>query len=75
MSPGKGTTARTTGNGFALRGLVNPTAPFHTHEGGKKHVPKSESLSKKSPSYTEYSTEVKNTPGTSTTTKTNSTSG
>jgi len=75
MSPGKGTTARTTGNGFALRGLVNPTAPLHTHEGGKKHVPKSESLSKKSPSYTEYSTEVKNTPSTSTTTKTNSTSG
>jgi len=77
MTPGKGSTARTTGSGFASRGLVNPSpqAPFHTHEGGKKHAPKSESLSKKSPSYTEYSTEVKNTPGTSTTTKTNSTGG
>ena len=77
MNPGQGSTARTTGSGFASRGLVNPSpqAPFHTHEGGKKHAPKSESLSKESPSYTEYSTKVKNTPGTSTTTKTNSTGG
>ena len=75
MSPGKGTTARTTGSGFALRGLVNPPAPLHTHEGGKKHVPKSETLSKVSPSKDVYSTEVKNTPGSSKTSKITSSSG
>ena len=75
MLPGKGTTARTTGSGFALRGLVNPTAPLHTHEGGKKHVPKSETLSKLSPSKDVYSTEVKNTPGSSKTSKITSSSG
>jgi len=75
MLPGKGTTARTTGSGFALRGLVNPPAPLHTHEGGKKHVPKSETLSKVSPSKDVYSTEVKNTPGSSKTSKITSSSG
>ena len=74
MSPGKGTTARTTGSGFALRGLVNPTAPLHMHE-GKKHVPKSETLSKLSPSKDVYSTEVKNTAGSSKTSKITSSSG
>jgi len=71
--PGKGT-ARTTGSGLAMRGLVNPSsAPTHMHE-GKAH-PKSESLSKKPPSATIKSRKVVNTPGSVTTSKTKSSSG
>lgn len=71
--PGKGT-ARTTGSGLAMRGLVNPSsAPTHMHE-GKAH-PKSESLSKKAPSATIKSRKVVNKPGSVTTSKTKSSSG
>ena len=71
--PGKGT-ARTTGSGLAMRGLVNPSsAPTHMHE-GKAH-PKSESLSKKAPSATIKSRKVVNTPGSVTTSKTKSSGG
>jgi len=72
-APGKGT-ARTTGSGLAMRGLVNPSsAPTHMHE-GKAH-PKSESLSKKAPSATIKSRKVVNTPGSITTSKTKSSGG
>jgi hypothetical protein len=71
--PGKGT-ARTTGSGLAMRGLVNPSpAPTHMHE-GKAH-PKSESLSKNAPSATIKSRKVVNKPGSVTTSKTKSSSG
>ena len=33
MMPGKGESARSTGNGMQMRGLVNPASPLEVHDG------------------------------------------